>query len=194
MHRPHTRPPGFVNGLLVDPEDGNQWKHNQYPGNEEVSFDESKTQPEWSGFTSLVVVDMDEDGFDDVLVALNPAKCETLGQSFPINTVDLWMNPGSRNGEDPEFAEFWGTPHPDGNWPDGRTRRVPVTLLAAVAQVKDIAVYDVDGDDDIDVVATFPNAITSNISWARNPLYTVARELEFPGDFDAVVAGTLQDP
>ena len=187
-----TRGPGFVNGLILDAE-GDQWIHNQYPGNEEVSFDESKTQPEWSGFTSLVVVDLDEDGFDDVLVALNPGECETLGQNPPVNTIDLWVNPGFRNGEDPEFAEFWGTRHPDGNWPDGRTRRVPVTLLAAVAQVKDIAVYDVDGDDDIDVVATFPNAISNNISWARNPLYTVSRELEFPGDFDAVVAGTLLD-
>jgi len=181
-----TRPPGFVNGRLVD-EEGNQWIHNQYPGREEVSFDESKTQPEWSGFTSLVVVDMDEDGFDDVIVALNPGECETLGQDPPVNTVDLWMNPGFRNGEDPEFAEFWGTPHPEGNWPDGRTRRVPITLLGSEVPVKDIALYDVDGDDDIDVVATFTNAITRNIRWARNPLYTVARELEFPGDFAAVV-------
>ncbi|MCH8243020.1 MAG: VCBS repeat-containing protein [Planctomycetes bacterium] len=182
-----TRPPGFVNGRLVD-EDGNQWIHNQFPGREDVSIDDSKTQPESSGFTSLVVVDVDEDGFDDVLVALNPGECEALGQAPPVNTIDLWMNPGFRNGEDPEFAEFWGTPHPNGNWSDGRTRRVPITLMVAGARVKDIAVYDVDGDDDVDVVATYPNAISNNISWARNPLYIVSRELEFPGDFDAVVA------
>ncbi|MCH8147570.1 MAG: hypothetical protein IH987_06180, partial [Planctomycetes bacterium] len=188
-----TRPPGFVNGLILDVV-GNQWIHNQYPGKEEVSFDESKTKPEWSGFTSLVVVDVDEDGFDDVLVALNPGECDTLGQNPPVTTVDLWMNPGFRNGEDPEFAEFWGTPHPDGNWPDGRTRRVPVSLLSAIAQVKDIAVYDVDGDDDLDVVATFTNAITNNIRWARNPLYVVSRDLESPGDVAAVVAGPVGDP
>jgi len=183
-----TRPPGLVNGFLTDAL-GDQWIHNQYPGNSEKDFDESKTKPEWSGFTSLAVADFDEDGFDDIVVALNPGECETLGQSPPTNTIDLWMNPGFRNGEDPEEAQFWGEPHPDGDWPDGRLRRVPLTLLSAAAQVKDIALYDVDADDDVDVVATFTNAITSNVSWARNPLYVVSQALEAPGNTAAVTAG-----
>jgi len=55
-------------------------------------------------------------------------------------------------------------------------------------------VYDVDGDNDVDVVATFTNAITSNVSWARNPLYLVSQELEAPGNFNAVVAGPTFTP
>lgn len=41
--------------MLVNPFVADRWIHNQYPGIEIVDYNESKTKPEWSGFTSLVV-------------------------------------------------------------------------------------------------------------------------------------------
>ncbi|MFQ5589858.1 MAG: FG-GAP repeat domain-containing protein [Phycisphaerae bacterium] len=160
---PDVDPPTGM--VLVNPFVADRWIHNQFPGKEEKSLDESKTQPEWSGFTDLEVADIDNDGFDDILVALNPAVCETLGQDPPTNTVDLWLNPGeSDSGVDQsDRAELWGSPAP------GFSRNAPLSLMAAVAQVKDIEVMDVDDDGDIDVIATFTNAITSNVEWRRNP-------------------------
>ncbi len=162
---PDVSPPAgmtLINPFVADP-----WIHNQFPGKEERSFDESKTQPEWSGFTDLEVADIDNDGFDDILVALNPAACKTLGQQPPTNTVDLWLNPGrdSFGVDQSGRSELWGSPAPL-----GRSRNVPLSIMAAGAQVKDIAVMDIDNDGDLDVIATFTNAITSNVEWRRNPM------------------------
>ena len=140
----------LVNPLVVDGF-GTQW-HNQFPGLEFKSLEEAKVQPEWSGFTSLVVADIDGQSGDDILVAINPAECRSLGQQPPLNTVDLWINPPAGLAESPNG---WGA---------------PVTLLSDLPQVKDIAVMDIDDDGDLDVIATFPNAISSNIRWAQNPV------------------------
>lgn len=139
----------LVNSLVVD-EAGNQW-HNQFPGREDAAFDESKTKPELSGFTSLVVADMDGQLGDDILAALNPGVCDTLGQAPPTNTVDLWVNPGPASAGNPNA---WSA---------------PLTILADRPDVKDIEVMDIDEDGDLDVIATFPSSISRNIRWARNP-------------------------
>ena len=140
----------LVNPLVVD-ELGVQWR-NQYPGIESEGLETSKVQPEWDGFTALVVADVDDQLGDDILVALNPAPCDALGQDPPINTVDLWVNPGPAAAEDPHG---WG---------------VPITIMADQPKVKDIAVLDIDDDGDLDVIATYTNAISRNIRWARNPI------------------------
>lgn len=141
----------LVNPLVVD-ELGIQWR-NQFPGIESVDFEESKIKPEWSGFTSLVVADIDGQPGDDIVVALNPAPCDSLGQVPPVNTVDLWVNPGPGLSESPTG---WGA---------------PLTVMGATGpQVKDVAVMDIDSDGDLDVIATFTNAISRNIRWARNPV------------------------
>ncbi len=146
----------LINPFVQDP-----WIHNQFPGREDKSFDEGKTKPEWNGFTSLAVADIDQDGADDIIVALNPAECDTLAQKPPTNTVDLWLNPG---GPIARTSALWGSP-PPGN----QSRNVPLTLASAAAPVKDVTVMDIDSDGDLDVIATFTNAISLNTNWRRNP-------------------------
>lgn len=147
---------GLVNPFVQDP-----WIHNQFPGNEEKDFNESETKPEWSGFTSLAVGDLDNDGFDDIVVAINPAECAELGQEPATNTVDLWLNPGAGLAR---VSELWGA-LPPGN----ESRNVPLALMGAAAQVKDVGLLDVDSDGDLDVIGTFTDAISQNIRWRRNP-------------------------
>ncbi len=164
--------------ILVNPFVRDRWIHNQYPGAEFKDFEESKTKPEWSGFTDLVVANIDGQPGDDIIVALNPGECEQLGQKPPINSVDLWVNPG------PGLAEVsaeWGAP------PPGLSRGVPVALMLDAPQVKDIEVMDVDGDGDLDVIATWTNSISRNIRWVRNPL--IPHQIGGPSGPDEVIAG-----
>ncbi|MCK4660375.1 MAG: VCBS repeat-containing protein [Phycisphaerae bacterium] len=46
----------------------------------------------------------------------------------------------------------------------------PVVLETAAARAGDVHVQDIDLDDDNDILFTFPDAITSNIAWVRNPV------------------------
>jgi hypothetical protein len=147
--------------ILVNPMIRDVWIHNQFPGIEYQSFEQGQTKPEWNGFTDLVVADIDNTPGDDILVALNPGACEELGQEPPVNTVDLWLNPGPALAE---TSSAWGTTPPD-----GYSRGAPVALMADAPQVKDIEVLDIDGDGDLDVIATWTEALSPNIRWVRNP-------------------------
>jgi len=166
--------------ILVNPFVRDVWIHNQFPGHESKEFNDIKTQPEWGGFTDLEVANIDGQPGDDIVVALNPGECKTLDQEPPLNTVDLWVNPGPGLSELPDQ---WGAPDPG-----TPGRRVPLSLFADAPQVKDIAVMDIDDDNDLDVIATYTNAISQNIRWARNP-----RVPHFAGGvagLAAVVSGT----
>ena len=70
----------LVNPLVQDP-----WIHNQFPGIETEQFEISKTKPEWDGFTSLAVGEINGQPGDDIVVALNPGVCDGLGQD-PAST------------------------------------------------------------------------------------------------------------
>ncbi len=161
--------------ILVNPLVADRWIHNQFPGNEEMPIEEAKVTPENSGFTSLVVADIDGQPGDEIVVALNTGECEGLGQKPPVNTVDLWINPG---GVSAETASNWGAAGPG-----GFSGGLPITLMMNLPQVKDIKVMDVDDDGDLDVVATWTNSLSGNILWARNPLT--------PSGLGAVTSGAL---
>ncbi len=147
---------------LVNPYVQDRWIHNQFPGKETVDFEELKTKPENSGFTALVVGNVDGNQGDEIVVALNPGECEELGQKPPINTIDLWINPG---GALSETSASWGVPSDI-----GLSRGAPLTVLSDAPEVKDVTMYDIDGDGDLDIVAAWSNSISSNVRWARNPL------------------------
>ncbi len=168
--------------ILVNPFVRDRWIHNQFPGNEAKSLEVAKVKPEWSGFTALVVANIDGQPGDDIIVALNPGECDKLGQKPPLNTVDLWVNPGPGQAE---ISAAWGAP------PPGLSRGVPVTLIADGPQVKDIGVMDVDDDGDLDIVSTWTNAVSQNVRWVRNPL--IPHEPGGPSGSNAVIAGFRDD-
>ncbi len=45
----------------------------------------------------------------------------------------------------------------------------PIWLDVSLARAGAVDILDVDGDGDNDLIYTFPNQITANVSWARNP-------------------------
>ncbi|MGD2110940.1 MAG: hypothetical protein PVI86_16310, partial [Phycisphaerae bacterium] len=169
--------------ILVNPFIADRWIHNQFPGKEQKPAEETITYPEWSGFTALVVAEIDGLPGDDIVVALNPGECGELGQKPPINTVDLWVNPGAGLAR---FSQSWGAPPPP-----GLSRGIPVAIMRDAPQVKDLAVMDVDDDGDLDVIATWTNSLSLNIRWARNP--QVPHQEGGPSGREAVVAG-VNDP
>lgn len=164
--------------ILVNPYVQDRWIHNQFPGNETVSFEELKTKPERAGFTALAVGDIDGNAGDEIVVALNPGVCKELGQDPPINTIDLWINPGGASAED---SSLWGVPS---DIP--LSRGVPLSIMADAPEVTDVTIYDVDGDGDRDVVAAYSNSISLNVRWARNPLVSDGFATVIDGDSDAV--------
>ena len=141
--------------------------NNHFPGFLAGEIDDAITKPEESGFTGLAVGNIDGLPGDDIVVALNPTECETLGQKPAINTVDILLNPG------PDLAQIpasWGITTTIGSASGPVTVRAPLTVMRDLPQVKDVEIYDIDGDTDLDVVATFTTAMSRNVRWARNPL------------------------
>lgn len=165
----------IINPLIAD-----VWIHNQFPGDEEKSFEDAKVKPEYNGFTSLAVGEIDGVEGDDIVVALNPAKCKQLGQEPPINTIDLWPNPGAAIAHN---SELWGVASPT---IENLNRHVPLSLMRDAPHVKDLALLDMDGDGDLDVIATYPTAISQKIRWARNPF--VPHSAGTPGGTAATLA------
>jgi hypothetical protein len=148
--------------------DGDQWEeliivnrlaqflsegvHDHYPGLEPSSVEESKARPEVGGFATLAVGDIDNANGDDIIVGLNVAECEGYLNKPPINTVDLYVNPGA------------ALARQQASWPD------PVSVELDAPQVRDVLLLDVDDDGDLDIVSTFSTALSRNVRWARNPL------------------------
>ncbi len=107
--------------------------------------------PESGGFSSMAVGDMDLDGDMDIVVAWN-SLCGGETHAAVVFT---------NNGR--------GAVR-DGTW-TGVT--IPDSFPKGGSFIKDVALGDIDGDDDLDIVATFPGARTMNVRWYRNPAVDV---------------------
>ncbi len=104
--------------------------------------------PEDGGYTEMAVGDMDDDGDLDIVAAWN-SDCGTNGS----NEVLIFTNGGPFDVRDGTWA---AASIPDA-FPKGTS-------------IKSIALGDIDGDGDLDVVASSPGAPTFNIRWYRNPV------------------------
>jgi hypothetical protein len=105
--------------------------------------------PEVGGYTAMALGDIDGQNGPDIVVAWNPDACEGLG-----NRIDYFSNPGPLTARQ---ENAWGLN--------------PIEL--DLPTVKSVAVLDVDGDGDLDIVSTYPDAGTLNVRWRRNPLIDV---------------------
>lgn len=108
--------------------------------------------PEEGGYTDLQVGLVDQDEFPDLVVAFNSAEGDPQ-----LNRVDLLVNPGPAGARD---SSSW----------------IPVTLFEDLPTVKSVALSDVDGDTDLDVICTYPDAASANIQWLPNPLVELGPE------------------
>lgn len=113
--------------------------------------------PENGGFTAMALGDMNVDGNMDLVVAWN-SDCGDGGTA----SVVIFTNGGPGDVRDGTWAAQ-SIPDP---FPRGET-------------IKSIALGDIDGDSDLDVVVTYPGAPTMNVRWYRNPLTATER----PDDF-----------
>jgi len=183
---------------------GEFWVHNQFPGFDPDDYPLVKAKPEHGSATSLAVGNVDGVAGDDIVVALNFAECEELGQEPPTNVVDLWVNPGPGLSEIPNM---WGAPfftddpavattcpgfheaHPPDAAPIAYSDflRIPVSIMLDAPEIRDIQLDDVDGDGDLDIVAAWSNSLSRNLRWARNPL--VPHQTGGPGGLAEVING-----
>ena len=99
--------------------------------------------PEEGGYTSMAVGDINADGHMDIVAAWNGACGD--------NNVLLFTNQGPGQVR-------------DGTW---RIDALPETIDNET--IKDVALADIDGDGDLDVIMTRPPARSMNIRWLRNP-------------------------
>lgn len=111
--------------------------------------------PEEEGFTAMAAGDMDNDGDIDLVVAWNPG-CSNINPETLI-----FINQGAnaiRNGTWGQFVI-----------PDAFPKGPQLSDQGEDLRIKDVQLGDIDGDGDLDIVASFPAAGAMNIRWYRNP-------------------------
>lgn len=125
--------------------------------------------PEEEGFTSMALADVEGDGDTDIVIAWND----------PCNPGDpkvlIFTNGGFgpvRDGPWPVFVV--PDPFPKGPKVSDEPGLFPI-------RIKDVALGDVDNDGDLDVIATFPDAVGMNIRWYRNPAIDIPDDYHFSG-------------
>ncbi|MFH1107796.1 MAG: VCBS repeat-containing protein [Planctomycetota bacterium] len=121
--------------------------------------------PEEEGYTSLALGDLDGDGDTELLAALND-PCDASNPK-----VLIFNNDG------------FGAVR-DGTWsvtamldPFEKGPRLLDEGGLDPIRIKNVAVGDVDNDGDLDVIATYPDAVSMNVRWHRNPA------IDIPDDY-----------
>jgi hypothetical protein len=135
-----------------------------------------------TGMTSFAVGDINGDGSPDIVLASNEIHPNLNGVDHFIR---LFINPG------PAFARVANDravglcPTPCG-WHEAYNpnplvapKTIGPPLEADAVVVKSLALTDIDGDGDLDIVASFPSARTFNIRWLQNPLIDPPPGLSF---------------
>jgi len=145
--------PGNATAIL----DGDAWTEvrftaSQRPGRRDTDVSDSRTFPEFNGYTGMAVGDFDGISGPDIAVAYNPAQCAFYGDDpAPLNRIVLYPNPG---GGGTISGAAW----------------TPVVLETNLPKVSDVKAMRIDDDDSLDLVFTYPDSLTSNVAWLRNPL------------------------
>ncbi len=116
--------------------------------------------PEEEGYTSMTVGDLDMDGGMDIVAAW-------IGACGDPPDVLVFTNGGPSAVRDGSWSvAAMADPFPKGPLLQDEDGLDPI-------RIKDVALGDVDGDSDLDVIATFPDAGSLNIRWYRNPVVDV---------------------
>ena len=106
----------------------------------DMIFESSET-----GATDLAVGDFTGDGLPDIAVASNEVQVD---ENDPFTFVHLFTNPGASQIDD------------DANW----VRQ----SWSNMVEYSRLAMVDIDGDGDLDVIASTPESKTWNLHWLRN--------------------------
>jgi hypothetical protein len=121
------------------------------------------------GMTDFAVGDMNGDGRPDVTLGSNESRPELQGVD---KFIRLYLNPG------PAQARTGNA------WTETTN---PITVDAV--EFKSMALADIDGDGDLDIVASFPTARTFNIRWLINPLVEAGPAIFLNGSWDRHIVG-----
>lgn len=130
----------------VDPADNLNWQ--------QVLINATFVLPnDATGLTDFAVADMDGGNGPDVVLGSN----EVSVANAAAKRIYLFRNPGPGGARN---AAAWLGPNNVTTFP----------IITEAPEFKQLELADIDQDGDLDVVCTFPSALSSNIRWLINPL------------------------